>query len=67
MNIQDWSPLGWTGWISLQSKGLSKVLGPCHPVAKVNVVDTLFLDPDALNMSPYPFSLILDFISFWIF
>ena len=25
MNIQDWSPLGWTGWISLQSKGLSKV------------------------------------------
>ena len=26
MNIQDWSPLGWTGWISLQSKGLSRVL-----------------------------------------
>ena len=25
MNTQDWSPLGWTGWISLQSKGLSKV------------------------------------------
>ena len=25
MNIQDWSPLGWTGWISLQSKGLSRV------------------------------------------
>ena len=24
VNIQDWSPLGWTGWISLQSKGLSK-------------------------------------------
>ena len=24
MNTQDWSPLGWTGWISLQSKGL------CH-------------------------------------
>ena len=22
MNTQDWSPLGWTGWISLQSKGL---------------------------------------------
>ena len=22
---QDWSPLGWTGWISLQSKGLSRV------------------------------------------
>ena len=25
MNKQDWSPLGWTGWISLQSKGLSRV------------------------------------------
>ena len=25
MNIQDWFPLGWTGWISLQCKGLSRV------------------------------------------
>ena len=25
MNSQDWFPLGWTGWISLQSKGLSRV------------------------------------------
>ena len=25
MNIQDWFPLGWTGWISLKSKGLSRV------------------------------------------
>ena len=25
MNTQDWSPLGWTGWISFQSKGLSRV------------------------------------------
>ena len=25
MNTQDWSPLGWTGWISLQSKGRSRV------------------------------------------
>ena len=24
-NTQDWSPLGWTSWISLQSKGLSRV------------------------------------------
>ena len=24
MNTQDWSPWGWTGWISLQSKGLSR-------------------------------------------
>ena len=25
MNTQDWSPLGWTDWISFQSKGLSRV------------------------------------------
>ena len=25
MNTQDWSPLGWTSWISLQSKGISRV------------------------------------------
>ena len=25
MNTQDWSPLEWTGWISFQSKGLSRV------------------------------------------
>ena len=25
MNTQDWSPLGWTGWMSWQSKGLSRV------------------------------------------
>ena len=25
MNTQDWTPLGWTGWIFLQSKGLSRV------------------------------------------
>ena len=25
MNIQDWFPLGWNGWISLQSKGFSRV------------------------------------------
>ena len=29
MNIQDWFPLGWTGWISLQSKGLKSLL-PHH-------------------------------------
>ena len=33
MNIQDWSPLGWTGWISLPSKGLSRVFSST-PVQK---------------------------------
>ena len=30
MNTQDWSPLGWTGWISLQSKGPSRVFSKIH-------------------------------------
>ena len=30
MNIQDWFPWGWTGWISLQSKGLFKSLLQHH-------------------------------------
>ena len=28
--LMDWFPLGWTGWISLQSKGLSKVFSNHH-------------------------------------
>ena len=30
MNTQDWSALGWAGWISLQSKGLSRVFSNTH-------------------------------------
>ena len=37
MNTQDWSPLGWTGWISLQSKGLSKSL-PQHYSSKASIL-----------------------------
>ena len=36
MNIQDWFPLGQTGWISLQSKGLSRVLQ--HHSSKASVL-----------------------------
>ena len=38
-DIQDWLPLGWTAWISLQSKGLSKVL-PNTTVQKHQVFGT---------------------------
>ena len=46
MNIQDWFPLGWTGCISLQSKGLSRVFSNttvqkhrflAHPKNKTNL------------------------------
>ena len=36
MNIQDWFPLGWTGWISLQSKGPSSLLQ--HHSSKVSIL-----------------------------
>ena len=36
MNIQDWFPLGWTGWISLQSKGLSSLLQ--HHSSKTSIL-----------------------------
>ena len=36
MNIQDWSPLGWASWISLQSKGLSSLLQ--HHISKASVL-----------------------------
>ena len=36
MNIQDWSPLGWTGWISLQSKGLSRLSSPSPQFKSIN-------------------------------
>ena len=36
MNIQDWSPLGWIGWISLQSKGLQSLLQ--HRSSKASIL-----------------------------
>ena len=36
MNIQDWFPLGWTGWISLQSKGLKSLLQ--HHSSKTSIL-----------------------------
>ena len=41
MNIQDWSPLGWTGWISLQSKWLSKSLVQHHS-SKASILRSAF-------------------------
>ena len=37
MNIQDWFPLGWTGWISLQSKGLWRIFLQHHS-SKASVI-----------------------------
>ena len=43
-NTQDWSPLGWTGWIFLQSKGLSGVFSNTTVrLGQINLIDCNFL------------------------
>ena len=48
MNIQDWFPLGWTGWISLQSKGLSSLL-PTPQFKSINSSALRFLHSPTLT------------------
>ena len=48
MNTQDWSPLGWTGWISLQSKGLARVL-PTPQFKSINSSALSFLHSQTLT------------------
>ena len=43
MNIQDWFSLGWTGWISLQSKGLSRVFSNTTVQKSINSLALSFL------------------------
>ena len=38
VNTQDWSALGWTGWISLQSKGLSRVFSNTVHSSKASIL-----------------------------
>ena len=42
-NTQDWSPLGWTGWISLQSRGLSRVFSNTTQFKNINFSALSFL------------------------
>ena len=48
MNTQDWSPLGWTGWISLQSKGISRVF-PTPQFKSINSLALSFLHSPTLT------------------
>ena len=54
MNIQDWFPLGWTGWIPLQSKGLSKSLLQHHS-SKASILrcSAFFLSPTLTSIYDY--------------
>ena len=52
MNIQDWFPLGWTGWISLQSKELSRVFSNTT-VQKHQFFNTAFYGPTLTSIHDY--------------
>ena len=43
MNTQNWSPLGWTSWISLQSKGLTTLCGVQSPPPQFKGINSLVL------------------------
>ena len=50
MNIQDWCPLGLTGWISLQSKGLSRVF--CNTQFKAQFKSKRTISDFPLSLTP---------------
>ena len=52
MNTQDWSPLGWTRWISLQSKGLSRVFSNAT-VQKHQSFSTQLYHPTLISVHDY--------------
>ena len=64
MNTQDWSPLGWTGWISLQSKGLARVFSNTtvqkHPFFGAQLSSVQLSHPH-MSLQPWPLG------EWWIF
>ena len=54
MNIQDWFPLEWTYWISLQSKGLSRESSPTPQFKSINSSAlSLFYGPTLISIHDY--------------
>ena len=53
MNTQDWSPLGWIGWISLQSRGLSKVFSNTTAQKHKFSSTQLFCSPNLTSIHDY--------------
>ena len=53
LNIQDWFPLGWTGWISLQSKGLSRVFSNTTFQKRQFIVTQLSYSPILTSIHDY--------------
>ena len=55
MNTQDWSSLGWTGWISLQSKGLSRVFSNTTVQKHQILPYSTLIPPGKINHTMLPF------------
>ena len=53
MNTQDWSPFGWTGWIYLQSKGLSRVFSNTKVQRHQFFGAQLYLHPTLTSIHDY--------------
>ena len=53
INIQDWFPLGWTGWISLQSEELSSLLQHHSSKASIPWRSAFFIVPALTSMHDY--------------
>ena len=51
VNIQDWFPLGWTGWISLLSKGLSRVFSNTTDHSINSLAVSLLYGPTLISIS----------------
>ena len=61
MNIQDWFPLRWTGWISLQSKGLSRIF------SNTTVQKHKFFGAQLVVQLSHPYMTTWKTIAFWTF
>ena len=53
MNIRDWFPLGWTGWISLQSKGFSRVFSNTTAQSITSLALSLIYGPTLTSIYDY--------------
>ena len=53
INILDWSPLGWTGWISLKSKGLSRVFSNTTIKSINSLAFSFFYGPTLTTIHDY--------------
>ena len=53
INIQDWFPLRWTGWISFQSKGLSRVFSNTTVQSINSLVSSFLYSPTLTSIHDY--------------